>query len=100
MLSFVDDWRCDQYRWVNQGVRQLPRKDQQVKKSYFQISTQKGPSSEFVKHAYQLLPPNNPNIVLIHYIGNEKAAVTYAHGNAKRETEGHMSEHAHPSYVA
>lgn len=39
-----------------------------------------------MRHAYQLLPPNNTNVVLIHYIGDEKAAIPHAHGNAKRET--------------
>ena len=51
----LEDWRCDQYHWSNQGVRWLPRKDPRVKKSYFHVDTPNGPSREFVKHAYQLL---------------------------------------------
>ena len=31
----IDDWRCDQLRWSNQGVQKLPRKDPTIKKSYF-----------------------------------------------------------------
>ncbi len=54
-------------------IRQLTRKEPHVKKSYIQISTHKGPSSEFVRHEYQLLPPNNSDTVLIHYLGDEKA---------------------------
>ena len=34
-----DNWRCDQYRWVNQGVRRLPKKDPLIKKTYFQADT-------------------------------------------------------------
>ena len=79
----TEDWRCDQYRWSNQGVRRLPKKDPRIKKSYFQVDTPNGPSGEFVKHAYELLPPNSNNVVLVHYMGDEKAAVSFAHGNAK-----------------
>ena len=77
----TDDWRCDQYRWINHGVRQLPKKEPRIKKSYFQLSTPRGASAEFSRHAYQLLPPTNNNAVLIHYLGNEKAATPYPHGN-------------------
>ena len=57
-----------------------------MQKSYFQISRPNGPSSEFVKHAYELLPLSNSNTILVHYIGDENAAVDYAHGNAKSES--------------
>ena len=50
---------CDQYRWSNQGVRWLPKNDPRIRKSYFQVDTPNGPSGEFVKHAYELLPPNS-----------------------------------------
>ena len=35
-----------------------------------------------MKHAYELLEPYDIPTVLIHYIGDEKCAVPYAHGNA------------------
>ena len=82
-LTLTEDWRCDQYRWSNQSVRRLPKKDPRIKESYFQVDTPNGPSGEFVKHAYELLPPNSNNVVLVHYMGDEKAAVSFAHGNAK-----------------
>ena len=85
LIIFVtDDWRCDQNRWVNQGVRRLPRKKPHIKKMYFQLSTQDGVTADFVKHAYELLPPSNSATALIHYLGDEKAAVPYEHGNYKR----------------
>ena len=53
----------------------------------FQIDKPDGPSSEFVKHAYELLPPNHSSgTVLVHYMGDERAAVNYAHGNAKSKS--------------
>ena len=84
--SLTDDWRCDQYRWANQGVRRLPKREPQVKKSYFHIDTPKGPSSNFVKHAYQLVAPSNTSTVLIHYIGDEKEVVDFPHGNASNQS--------------
>ena len=81
------DWSSDQYRWVNQGVRSLPKKDPLVRKSYFQLRTPDGPSKEFTRHAYQLLHPNSSSLTLVHYIGNEKAAVDFPHGNEKHNKE-------------
>ena len=86
-LVSTDDWSSDQYRWVNQGVRSLPKKNPLVRKSYFQVHTPDGPSKEFTRHAYQLLPPNSSSITLVHYIGNENAAVDFPHGNQKHNKE-------------
>ena len=30
----LDDWRSDQYRWVNQGVHLLPKKNPVIRKTY------------------------------------------------------------------
>ena len=84
-LYFADDWRSDQYRWYNSGVRSLPKKNPKVKKSYFQLHTPEGPSNEFVKHAYQLLTDSTKGAVLIHYMGDETCAIEFAHGNASKE---------------
>ena len=61
-----------------------------MKKSYFHVDTPNGPSREFVKHAYQLLPPNSGNVVLLHYMGDERAAVSFTHGNAKGLERAHI----------
>ena len=82
----TDDWRCDQYRWQNQGVRKLPKKAPAIKKSYFQVDTPKGASADFTKHAYQLLDPDK-RVTLIQYLGDEKVAVKFAHGNTTRNQE-------------
>ena len=39
-----------------------------------------------MKHAYQLVTPSNTSTVLIHYIGDEKGVVHFAHGNASNQT--------------
>ena len=68
----LDDWRCDQYRWVNEDVKQLPRKEPCIKKSYFHIRAPNEISSaEFVQHTYQLLDMNN-TAVSIHYLASNK----------------------------
>ena len=45
------------------------------------IPVDTGPCNDFRKHAYELIPPNN--YVLIHYHGDEKAAILFAHRNNK-----------------
>ena len=40
--------------------------------------------------AYQLLPPNSGNVVLLHYMGDERAAVSFIHGNAKGLERAHI----------
>ena len=92
-IIFIDDWRCDQYRWCNKGVKKLPKHDPKIKKSYFQIDTpDNGASHEFMKHAYQLLSPatDKGNAVLIHYLGNEAAARDFPHGNNSQSKRAHV----------
>ena len=65
----------------------IPKKEPLQKKSYFQLHTPDGPSKEFIRHAYQLLSTNSSGLTLIHYVGNEKAAVDFPHGNQKQNKE-------------
>lgn len=81
----VDDWRCDQFRWVNQGVTKLPRKGPKLKKLYFDTDTPNGPSKEFQRHGYQLL--DDKSVTLIHYLGDEKAAIDFAHRSTKKNSK-------------
>ena len=46
-----------------------------LKESYFFISSSSGPSKLFMKHAFELLAPNDVPTVLIHCVGDEKCAV-------------------------
>ena len=41
----TEDWRCDKYRWFNQGVCKLPRKNPELRKLYFVADTVSGPCS-------------------------------------------------------
>lgn len=54
-----------------------------MKKSYFQVHTSSGPSTAFTRHAYQLVSNSKNVTVLVHYMGNEKIADDFSHGNSK-----------------
>ena len=88
LFHITDDWRCDQYRWINQGVHNLPKRDPTVQKSYFQISTPHGPSQDFVRHSYELIPSNH--FTLIQYLGDDSTASNFPHGNTKNHTRHHV----------
>ena len=45
-----------------------------------------GPSKAFQKHTYQLINDRESNALLIHYIGDENAAVLFPQYNSKIET--------------
>ena len=57
----IDDWRCDQYRWQNQGVTKLPRGDPVIRKMYFVADTTEG-IAKF--HHNHILLPLNTNMAL------------------------------------
>ena len=80
-FTFVEDWRCDQYRWFNNAVKKILSKHSIVKKTYFICDTADGPCSDFKKHSYELLSPHG--FTLIHYIGDERVASDFSHGNRK-----------------
>ena len=89
--KYTNDWKCDQYRWANNGTVQLPRSKPIVKKSYYAIDTPEGLSNDFRKHVYVLLHSEDelstyPKLVLIHYLGDEKVANDFPHGNQKKNT--------------
>ena len=97
--SLSDSRHCDQYSWANQGVSRLLKREPQVKKSYFHIDTPKGPSSNFMKPAYQLVTPSNTSTVLIYYIGDEKRSCWFSSWQCfKSKLEDLTSGHAHQSY--
>ena len=77
----VEDWKCDQYRWFNNGVRELPKSQPRIRKTYFICDTMKGTCPDFKKNSYELLPPNG--FTLIHYIGDERVADDFSHRNSK-----------------
>jgi len=64
-----------------------------VRKHCCDTDTPSGPSKKFQKQAYQLLEESDH--ILIHYIGDEKKAIEFAHGCAAKHPESHTYTHAH-----
>jgi len=73
--SFIDDWKCDQYRWINNKVAKPPSKNPFLRNTYFVSDFPNGPCPDFRKHAYEMLPFNG--LVLFHYLGDEKSYVSF-----------------------
>ncbi|SMN01977.1 hypothetical protein SPONN_284 [uncultured Candidatus Thioglobus sp.] len=84
-FSSTEDWRCDQYRWVNQGVTKLPRRDPVMRKFYFSLDTPDGVSKDFQRYSYQQV--NDKSVTLIHYLGDDKVVIGFPHGNRKQHQE-------------
>ena len=80
---YLDDWRCDQYRWRQNGHKAIPSKDPKVKKYYFIAVTPGGNNSGFQKIVFYL--PENQDLFLIQYIGDDSLAVDQPHGNTSAE---------------
>ena len=79
-IIISDDWRCDQYRWFQNGCKSLPKQDPKVKKYYFNmLQPNNSSSNEFL----QIFFLDNPTVVLIQYIGDNLKAVDFSHGNCK-----------------
>ena len=79
----LDDWRCDQYRWRQNGHKAIPSKDPKIKKYYFIAVTPGGNNSGFQKIVFYL--PENRDLFLIQYIGDDSLAVDQPHGNTSAE---------------
>ena len=77
-------------------MTKLPRKDAVMRKLYFSLDTADGLSKDFQRYAYQLV--NDKSVTLIHYIGDDKAATDFPHGNRKHH---HEKKHVRtcPSYL-
>jgi len=66
----LENYKCDQYRWIHSGPKEIPRKNPLVKKQYFVGKLPKGKTQAFQKHSYVLVGDQRcPHPVLIHYIG-------------------------------
>lgn len=83
---FVDDWKCDQYRWFQNAMKDIPSSNPVFKKRYYVNVIPDGKSSKFVRHSYTPLSEKE-NYVLIHYIGDHTTAVRFPHGNCKNKQQ-------------
>jgi hypothetical protein len=81
-ISFdtAEDWRCDQYRWFQNGMKYIPKNKPTMKKYYFNTVTSNGPSKDFQRLAFQLL--TDSSVMLIQYIGDSSVAEDFPHGNS------------------
>lgn len=87
-----DNYKCDQYRWLNSGPKEIPRKNPLVKKQYFIGKLPQGKTQAFQKHCYILVDEQrSPYPVLLHYIGDETVMVDYPHGNAKKSSSAYYA---------
>lgn len=80
-----DDWKCDDYAWRNSGTRYIPSRNPVMRKNFYfirEVDSKTRGCKDFKKCAYYLL--DKPNIILVHYIGDESTYVPRAHGNRKK----------------
>ena len=80
----IDDWKCDQFRWFQNAMKDIPASNPLYKKRYYLNVTPEGKSSKFVRHSYVPLDKKE-NFVLIHYMGDSSTAVQFSHGNCKNK---------------
>ena len=85
-LVCIHDWKCDQYRWFQNAIKDIPANDPVIKKRYYFNVTPDGKSSEFVRHSYTPLNKKE-NYVLIHCIKDHARAVQFPHGNCKTKQQ-------------
>lgn len=82
--ELIGDWRCDQYRWKQNGHKEIPSKNPKVKKYYFDVVTPDGTNRGFQKTVFHL--PENQNLFLIQYMGDDLLAADFPHGNAAADS--------------
>ncbi|VDI35357.1 Hypothetical predicted protein [Mytilus galloprovincialis] len=89
-----DDWKCDQYQWINDGNSSVTMGNKILKKKFYKIKlpgmktnnakTKKRPvgSLDFKRTAYYF--EDNKTLVLVYYEGDETVYVPTHHGNSKK----------------
>ena len=91
----VDDWKCDQYMWMRDGLRKFQHKDVEVSKINYKLWLpgveinygRKRPnySLQFKKLGHWL--HSDSHLVLVHYLGDETIYKPMTHENSKHDTE-------------
>ncbi|XP_002156677.1 uncharacterized protein LOC100203952 [Hydra vulgaris] len=83
-----ENWKSDQYRWLNYGSKDIPKRDPLVKKLFFVGKNPEGKTNKFQRHVYTLIGDQRvPKPVLVHYIGDETVMVDHPHGNTKKSND-------------
>ena len=80
----LEDWRCDQYRWFQNGDKKLPTSQPIIRNKYFIADTSEGRNSGFKRHSYALLDSSKLS-TLVHYIGDDSIGLQHPHGNSKNQ---------------
>ncbi|KAL1448691.1 hypothetical protein WDU94_009841 [Cyamophila willieti] len=78
-----EDWRSDQYRWIQMGKKKLPQNNPSVTCTYFKEFTK---GSYFLKRAYRKIV-NNIEVkdrTIVQYTGSLDNVKERAHGNRKK----------------
>jgi hypothetical protein len=91
----VDDWKCDQYMWMRDGLRKFQYKDVEFSKINYKsrlpgVEIKSGCKRPNYSHKFKKLGHwlhSDPHLVLVHYLGDETIYKPMAHGNSKHETE-------------
>ena len=98
-FGLADDWKCDQYGWFQNGAKKVPSKSPVVCKVYHVSVTPNG-NKLFRRISYSLIEGSSSDMhfTLIHYVGDEKAATDYPHGNNKYD-QPKMYMHTCPSVL-
>ena len=93
----LNDWKCDQYTWINNSkfVSKHDEEGGKLIRCYFKLRLpgfemkggRKRPCStnSFKRIAYWL--DSNPNLVLVHYLGDDIFYQAMPHGNSKHDSE-------------
>ncbi|KZS13011.1 Uncharacterized protein APZ42_021947 [Daphnia magna] len=84
-----DDWRKDGYRFLQNGNTTFDWNGVKGKKNYFKLQIKEEPQDEvtFRSYAYLLENEKYANIAIVQYVDDEKEAVGFPHGNAKKESK-------------
>jgi hypothetical protein len=76
-----DDWKCDGYRWRDNGHRQ--HCDGDLESIYYKTRCADGIKNTFTKHVYSLAC--DKSLKVVHYKGDESVYTESSHGNARNK---------------
>ena len=90
----VDDWKCDQYMWMRDGLQKFQHKNLEFSKINYKLrlpgveinSGRKRPNYSLKLKKLGHWLHSDPHFVLVHYIGDETIYKPMAHGNSKHDT--------------
>ena len=94
--SNIDDWKCDQYLWVKDGMYpKIVTETTEFVKEYYKIRlpgyvTKSGRRRPLTSTGFKRVgywTPSNPSLLLIHYLDDENIYKPIPHGNSNHEND-------------